>query len=116
MVVVVVVVGVEDWFEVVVKCAVNFRVVGCWNALARLEQDSGTACWWAPGVSEEGLVPFLFVVVLLFLFATSLCGVLFVVVVGFVGVFVHDVVDGGPVEVGRWVRVVVVEEAAQSFL
>ena len=60
------------------------------------------------------MVPFLFVVVLLFLFGASLCGVLFVVIVSFVGVIVHDVVDGGPVEVGRWVRVVVVEEAVQS--
>ena len=108
-----VVVGVEDWFKVVVEGAVHLSVVGGGYVLARFEKDSGAACWGGPGVAEEGLIPVLFVVVLLLLFVASLCGVLLVVVVGLAGVLVHDAIDGGPVEVGRRVRTVFAEEGAQ---
>ena len=108
-----VVVRVEDWFKVVVKGAVHLSVVGGGYALARLEKDSGAACWGGPGVAEEGLVPVLFVVVLLLLFVASLCGVLLVIVVGLTGVLIHDVIDSGPVEVGGRVRTVLAEEGAQ---
>ena len=108
-----VVVRVEDWFEVVVKGAVHLSVVGGRYVLVRLEKDTGTACWGAPGVAEESLIPVLFVVVLLFLFVASLCGVLLVVIVGLAGVLVHDAIDSGPVEVGGRVRTVLAEEGAQ---
>ena len=104
-----VVVRVENWFKVVVKGAVHLGVVGGGYALARLEKDSGAACWGAPGVAEEGLVPVLFVVVLLLLFVSSLCGVLLVIVVGLTGVLIHDAIDSGPVEVGGRVRTVFAE-------
>ena len=108
-----VVVRVENWFKMVVKGAVHLCVVGGGYALSRLEKDSGTACWWTSGIAEKGLVAILFVVVLLLLFVTSLCGVLFVIVVRLTGVLFHDAVDRGPVEVVGRVRAVLSEEGAQ---